>query len=69
VGNAFDRAVSIVAAHRPVHEKAAQQLLQKETLDEGDLEALRMQISPLPETKGSAENAAATRARPLAFLK
>jgi cell division protease FtsH len=46
VGNAFDRAVGIVEAHQPLHEKTASQLLQKETLDERDLEALRTQIRP-----------------------
>jgi cell division protease FtsH len=44
--HAFDRAVEILTAHRQLHEKTAQLLLQKETLDEKDLETLRMQINP-----------------------
>ncbi|HEX3162097.1 MAG TPA: ATP-dependent zinc metalloprotease FtsH [Pseudolabrys sp.] len=46
VGRAFDRAIEILNAHRPVHEKTAQLLLQKETLEEEDLARLRAQINP-----------------------
>ena len=41
VGHAFDRAIEILNAHRPLHEKTAQLLLQKETLEEADLAAAR----------------------------
>ena len=44
LGRALERAIAIVTAHRTVHEKTAQLLLQKETLEEGDIEALRSQI-------------------------
>ncbi len=46
VGHAFDRAIEIVNAHRAVHEQTAQILLQKETLEEADIAALRAQIVP-----------------------
>ena len=46
VGHAFDRAVEILNAHRSVHEKTAQLLLQQETLEENDIAALRAQIVP-----------------------
>ena len=46
VGHAFDRAIEILNAHRPVHEKTAQLLLQNETLEEDDIAALRAQIVP-----------------------
>jgi len=42
--NAFERAVTILKHHRNVLEKTAQVLLQKETLEKDDLEALRVQI-------------------------
>lgn len=44
VGHALERAVSIITAHRSVHERTAQSLLQKETLEEDDIETLRSQI-------------------------
>jgi len=44
VGHALERAVAIVTAHRMVHERTAQLLLQKETLEEEDIEALRSQV-------------------------
>jgi cell division protease FtsH len=44
VGHAFDRAVEILNAHRPLHERTAELLLQKETLEEADIAALRAQI-------------------------
>ena len=50
VGHAFDRATEILNAHRTVHEKTAELLLQKETLEEEDLEALRAQILPADVT-------------------
>ena len=46
VGYAFDRAIEILNVHRPLHEKTAQLLLQKETLEEEDIAALRAQIVP-----------------------
>ena len=51
VGHAFDRAIEILNAHRPLHEKTAQLLLQKETLEEADLAALRAQIVPVGATE------------------
>ncbi len=44
VGHAFDRATEILKAHRALHEKTAQLLLQKETLEEKDIAGLRTQI-------------------------
>jgi cell division protease FtsH len=46
VGHAFDQAIEILNAHRLVHEKTAQLLLQNETLEEADVAALRAQIAP-----------------------
>jgi cell division protease FtsH len=46
VGHAFDQAVEILTRHRSVHEKTAELLLLKETLEEGDISALRTQIMP-----------------------
>ena len=46
VGHAFDQATEILNAHRVVHEKTAQLLLQQETLKEKDIAALRVQIVP-----------------------
>ena len=46
VGHAFDRAVEILETHRTLHDKTAQTLLQKETLEEEDIRALRAQIAP-----------------------
>jgi cell division protease FtsH len=45
VGHALDRAIEIIKSHRTVHEKMAQLLLQKETLEEQDIAALRAQIA------------------------
>jgi cell division protease FtsH len=53
IGQAFDRAIEILNAHRAVHEKAAQLLLQKETLEEDDIVALRAQIAPVGSTAGT----------------
>src|ERR1700758_3630593 len=53
VGQAFDRAIEILSAHRSVHEKTAQLLLQKETLEEDDIAALRAQIAPVGTTAGT----------------
>jgi cell division protease FtsH len=55
VGQAFDRAIEILSAHRSVHEKTAQLLLQKETLEEDDIAALRAQVAPA-ETTGGAQD-------------
>ncbi|MGH6811429.1 MAG: ATP-dependent zinc metalloprotease FtsH [Methylocella sp.] len=46
VGHALDRAAEILNAHRQIHDETAQLLLQKETLDQHDLDALRAQIVP-----------------------
>jgi cell division protease FtsH len=43
-GRAFDRAIEIIKAHRAVHERTAQLLLQKETLEQEDIAALRAEI-------------------------
>lgn len=53
IGQAFDRAIEILNAHRAVHEKTAQLLLQKETLEEDDIAALRAQIAPVGSTAGT----------------
>jgi len=45
VGGALDRAIEILNIHREVHDKTAQLLLQKETLEEDDIAALRLQIA------------------------
>jgi cell division protease FtsH len=46
VGHAFDRAVEILNARRPIHEETAKLLLEKETLEEADIAALRARIVP-----------------------
>jgi cell division protease FtsH len=46
VEHAHDRAIEILSAHRDLHEKTARLLLEKETLEEEDLAALRAQIAP-----------------------
>jgi cell division protease FtsH len=46
VGHAFVRAVEILNAHRSLHERTAELLLQKETLEEADIATLRAQIVP-----------------------
>ncbi|MGH6796367.1 MAG: ATP-dependent zinc metalloprotease FtsH, partial [Methylocella sp.] len=46
VAHALDRAAEILNAHRQIHDETAQLLLQKETLDQHDLVALRAQIVP-----------------------
>jgi cell division protease FtsH len=51
VGHAFDRAIEVLNAHRAVHEKTAQLLLQQETLEEQDIAALRAEISPAEATE------------------
>ena len=51
VGHAFDQAIEILSAHRPLHEKTALLLLQKETLEEGDIMNLRAEIIPLGTAK------------------
>ncbi len=50
LGHALERAVAIITAHRTVHERTAQLLLQKETLEEEDIEALRSEIGPVDAT-------------------
>jgi cell division protease FtsH len=51
VGHAFDQSIEILNAHRLVHEKTAQLLLQKETLEEEDIAALRAEIAPSGATE------------------
>ena len=63
VGHAFDRATEILNAHRPVHEKTAQLLLQKETLEEEDIAALRAQIAPEDAIKAVQDKPTAAGAR------
>jgi cell division protease FtsH len=48
---AFDKAHEILEAHRDLHEKTAETLLRKETLEAGDLEALRTQIASIEGTR------------------
>lgn len=47
VGQAFDRATEVLDAHRPLHEKTALLLLQKETLEEEDIKNLCAAITPM----------------------
>jgi cell division protease FtsH len=54
VGHAFDQAVEILTRHRSVHEKTAELLLQKETLEQDDIAALRTQIMPAKRAAGNA---------------
>jgi cell division protease FtsH len=63
VGHAFDRAVEILNVHRSVHEKTAQLLLQKETLEEADIATLRAQIVPAAAVKTAPDVPAAAAAR------
>jgi cell division protease FtsH len=51
VGHAFDQAIEILNAHRPLHEKTALLLLQKETLEEEDIKNLRAEITPVGTAK------------------
>ena len=46
IGSALDRAIAILNTHRRIHDKTAKLLLQKETLEEDDIAALRSQITP-----------------------
>jgi cell division protease FtsH len=63
VGHAFDRAIEILTAHRSVHEKTAQLLLQKETLEEADIASLRAQIVPAGATEAIPDKPVAAAAR------
>jgi cell division protease FtsH len=56
VGHALERAVAIIIAHRTVHEKTAQSLLQKETLEEADIEMLRSQVGPVEPAADASPN-------------
>ncbi len=67
VGHAFDQAVEIVTAHRAVHEKTAQLLLQKETLEEADIAALRAQIVPAGPAQAAADDPAEAARQPAAL--
>jgi cell division protease FtsH len=44
VARVFDQAVSILGRNRALLEKSARELLQKETLGEDDLRAIRAQV-------------------------
>ncbi len=55
---AFDRATSILTLNRDVLEKTAQVLLEKETLEKGELDTLRAQVSP--EARGETREDAPT---------
>ena len=46
MARAFARALEILTAHRELHDRTAKILLQKETLEDEDLEALRAAIGP-----------------------
>jgi cell division protease FtsH len=48
VQTAFDRAVAILTGARDVLERGARQLLEHETLQERDLQALRVALPPPP---------------------
>jgi ATP-dependent Zn protease len=63
VGHAFDRAIKILNAHRPLHEKTAQLPLRKETLEEADIAALRAQIVPAKATEATPGKPVAAAAR------
>jgi cell division protease FtsH len=67
VGHALDRALAILNLHRQVHEKTAELLLQKETLDEQDLETLRAQIGPLPPSDAIADKPVPAKRAPVAL--
>ena len=49
VRQAFERTVSILNAHREVLDRGARLLLEKETLDERELQKLRDELRPVPE--------------------
>jgi cell division protease FtsH len=67
VGHAFDRAVELLTVHRAVHEKTAELLLQKETLEENDIAALRAQIVPAgASSEAATDESAATAVPPVA---
>jgi cell division protease FtsH len=67
VGHAFDRAVELLTVHRAVHEKTAELLLQKETLEEDDIAALRAQIVPAgASSEAATDESAATAVPPVA---
>jgi cell division protease FtsH len=55
IDQAFDGAIAILSAHRSVHEKTAKILLEKETLEESDIAALRAQIVPQSSIAAEAE--------------
>ena len=59
VGHAFDQAIEVLNAHRPLHEKTAQLLLQKETLEEEDIKKLRAEIAPAGKAKETGAELAA----------
>jgi ATP-dependent Zn protease len=63
VEHAFDRAIDILNVHRSVHETTAQLLLQKETLEDDDLAALRAQIAQSGASEAIPEKPMAAAAR------
>jgi ATP-dependent Zn protease len=58
VGQAFDRAIEILKVYRPLHEKTAQLLLQKETLEEEDIAELRVGIATAGATEAESDKSA-----------
>jgi cell division protease FtsH len=58
VGQAFDRAIEILKVYRPLHEKTAQLLLQKETLEEEDIAELRSGIGTAGATEAEPDKSA-----------
>jgi cell division protease FtsH len=70
VGHAFDCAIEILNAHRAVHEKTAELLLQQETLEEADIATLRAQIVPASTTEANSDTpGAAVAHQPVALEK
>ena len=63
LGHAFERATGIVDDHKAVHRKSAQLLLEKETLEDADIAALRAQIVPADRPELPPDNPAAATAR------
>ncbi len=69
VGHAFDQATEILNRHRSVHERTAQLLLQKETLEEVDIEDLRAQIMSADEIEPMPDKPAIAPRAPVASTK
>jgi cell division protease FtsH len=69
VGHAFDRATEILNCHRSVHNRTAQLLLQKETLEEVDIAELRAQIVPADKIEPKPDKPAIVPRAPAASTK